>query len=378
MRRTTGLLPLVLLAPLAGSSWLGCHAIAGIEDRTFVPPKDENTDPPPVSEACTSYCDAVMASCTGENQVYSTLETCHGVCAALDPGDPLEPVGNTLACRARQADLAGRTGEPSVHCPAAGPGGAGVCGSNCESYCALQAASCSPEFPTQEECVAMCAGLKDVEAFDVIENHEGDTLQCRLVHVSSATVEPDEHCRHASLIPVEPCVDPAGTQPGCEDYCQVVMTSCAGDLAVYESREQCLSVCSALAPGGAEDRTENTVGCRKYHAYSAMLDPVTHCGHAGPGGDGHCGVDNDATSTGNCASYCRLLEAACGEMFDAIFTAPEECEIACSAVPGAAGDSGYAVASAEGDTLACRLLHVSRAFDDPGACTAALGEDPCL
>ncbi|WP_438000313.1 hypothetical protein WMF26_11270 [Sorangium sp. So ce185] len=378
MRRplTTGLLPLVLLAPPALFGWLGCHAIAGIEDRTYVPPEEE-PDPSPVSEACASYCADVMANCTGENQVYSTLDTCHGVCAALPAGDPLEPVDNTLACRARQAELAGLTDEPAVHCPAAGPGGDGVCGTNCESYCALQAAACSPELPTQEECVAKCAGLRNVEGFDAIENHEGDTLQCRLVHVSSATVDPDEHCDHASLMPVEPCIEPEGTEPSCEDFCRVVMTSCEDDLAVYDSVEQCLAVCGALPPGGTEDRSENTVGCRQYHAYSALLAPDTHCAHAGPGGDGHCGLDGDSTTTGNCASYCTLLEAACKEAFDEIFVERGACELDCGDVSGAGHDSGYAVASAEGATVACRLLYVSRAFEDPTLCAVALGDAPC-
>ncbi|WP_437649008.1 hypothetical protein [Sorangium sp. So ce362] len=377
MRRMIGLLSLVLLAPPALFGWLGCHAIAGIEDRTYVPP-EEQQEPAPVSEACASYCADVMANCTGEHQAYSTLDTCHGVCAALPPGDPLEPVDNTLACRARQAGLAGRTGEPAAHCPAAGPGGDGVCGSNCESYCMLQAAACSPELDTHEECIAKCAGLPDADGFDVIANHEGDTLQCRLVHVSSATVDPDEHCVHASLMPVEPCAEPEGTEPTCEGYCQVVMISCAGELAVYESTEQCLAVCAALPPGGTEHRTENTVGCRQYHAYSAMLAPDTHCGHAGPGGDGHCGTDGDATTTGNCASYCTLLEAACNDAFYDLFGGDRAaCELDCGAVSGAGHDSGYAVASAEGDTLACRLLHVSRAFEDPSVCAAAVGDAPC-
>ncbi len=37
MRRMTGLLSLALLAPLSSLAWLGCQAIAGIEDRTFDP-----------------------------------------------------------------------------------------------------------------------------------------------------------------------------------------------------------------------------------------------------------------------------------------------------------------------------------------------------
>ncbi|WP_437745287.1 hypothetical protein WMF39_09865 [Sorangium sp. So ce1504] len=381
MRRMTGLLSLALLAPLSSLAWLGCQAIAGIEDRTFDPGSTETGGgQAPVSEQCASYCADVMANCTGEHQVYATLATCQGVCALLPEGDPLEPVDNTVACRARQAELAGATGEVGVHCPAAGPGGGGECGSNCESYCALRAAACTLEVATEEECVAMCAGLKDVDNFDVIENHDGDTLQCRLVHVSSATVDPEEHCPHASLTPVQPCGDPEGTEPSCEDFCQVVMTSCTGDLAVYESRAQCLAVCAALPPGATEDRTENTVGCRKYHAYSAMLAPTTHCPHAGPGGDGHCGVEEPGSgTTGNCVSYCTLFEAACkealGEAYDGWGAA---CQDECSTMTGAAHDSHYSVASAEGgDTVSCRLLHVSRAFENPDECLALADGTAC-
>ncbi|WP_234023188.1 hypothetical protein [Sorangium cellulosum] len=347
-------------------SWLGCEVIAGIEDRTF-------TDP--VSEQCASYCATVMESCTAEHQVYSTIETCQGVCALLDPGDPLEPVGNTVACRAHQASLAASTRELAVHCPRSGPGGDGFCGSNCESYCTLYAGACSPEVPTHEDCIARCAGLKDAQMFDVVVNHDGDTLQCRLVHVSSATVEPTEHCPHARLVPAAPCADPEGTAPVCEDYCQVVMAACQGDHAVYESTEQCISVCGALPPGSTDQRTENTVGCRKSHAYSALLDPVTHCTHAGPGGDGHCG--SDADGTGDCGSYCTLLEAACGASFEADYDNWEDCQLSCGDLEGAAPDTGYAVASAEATALDCRLLHVSRAFDDSSECGSASGTDAC-
>lgn len=389
MRRMKGLLSLLVLAPLAIAPWMGCHSIAGIEDRTYVDPgqnpdpdPDPDPDPTEVSEQCAAYCATVMESCTGEHQVYATVATCHGVCALLEAGDPLEPVGNTVACRAHQAELAGRTGEVGVHCPPAGPGGAGVCGSDCESYCALRAGACTTELATQEQCVAMCAGLADSGRFHIIEDHDGDTLQCRLVHVSSATVNPDEHCQHSSLMPVEPCVEPRGSAPDCDDFCQVVMTSCTGELAVYESMEQCVAVCAALPPGAVEDRTENTVGCRKYHAYSAMLAPVTHCPHAGPGGDGHCGSAHDPETglPGNCESYCMLLEAACG---DILGESPDldACAIDCMLLSGADADSGYSVATAEeGDNaLACRLLHVSRALEsgDPEECLAAIGDGPC-
>src|SRR5688572_29391104 len=126
------ILPLAfaLCAIAAGA---GCESIVGIEDRTYDLGKDGAVGP---SQQCVDYCDAVMENCKGEFAVYSGMDTCLGVCSQLPPGDSIEPgSGNTVACRAAQAVLAGSTDEPEDHCPRAGPGGAGQCGSDCESYC---------------------------------------------------------------------------------------------------------------------------------------------------------------------------------------------------------------------------------------------------
>src|SRR5688500_18287338 len=131
--------PLTLV--LAGLG--ACQSIAGIEDRVLNPAAfgeggDGSGGEPNVNPAtpqCQRYCSDVMSACTAENAVYVDEALCLGVCAQLEPGDPLEPVGNTVACRARQAAIA--KAEPAEHCRAAGPGGDGVCGSDCEAYCEL-------------------------------------------------------------------------------------------------------------------------------------------------------------------------------------------------------------------------------------------------
>src|SRR5262245_7012539 len=95
----------------------GCATIVGIEDdRTF----DAGAA---VSKACTEYCDTVMTACTGTFSVYSSTPSCLGACAALPPGDPVEPIGANIACRKKQADFALSTKEPAAYCPSAGPGG---------------------------------------------------------------------------------------------------------------------------------------------------------------------------------------------------------------------------------------------------------------
>ena len=159
------------------------------------------------SAACTDYCDTVMSACVGENVVYVTNAACLSVCALLEPGDPEEPSGNTVACRKLSAIRAER--EPDENCSSAGPGGNGTCGGDCEAYCALYSQVCPDEADAQgiESCAEQCGALVDQTGFDVIADHQGDTLECRLVHLTSASLKPAEHCQHAQLAPTAPwCV----------------------------------------------------------------------------------------------------------------------------------------------------------------------------
>jgi hypothetical protein len=89
-----------------------------------------------------------------------------------------------------------------------------------------------------------------------------------------------------------PCDDLPGAPVPCDVYCNLVMTACTDEFAMYESERQCLDVCEILPPGTAEDETDDTVACRRYHSYNALAAPAAHCLHAGPTGDGHCGTEN--------------------------------------------------------------------------------------
>jgi hypothetical protein len=154
-------------------------------------------------------------------------------------------------------------------------------------------------------------------------------------------------------------------------------------------------VCAALPPGTNGDRMENTVGCRQWHCYNSLLDPQLHCSHTGPGGDGHCGADEtkDAgiTDTGNCFAYCLLLGQACGTDFEMKYggkadspVAQAACHQACGQLADAPHDSKYKIGAGQlgGNTLACRLLHVSRALTDTTTaateCPSALGNGVCM
>lgn len=161
--------------------------------------------------SCARYCSIVNGSCTGPDQQYASDAACLAVCGALPWGGATDGVsGNTVQCRLMRAELAGTTGEPSDYCYAAGPGGGGVCGSNCEGYCALMTATCS-ELGSLRECLDACAAVPDLSKGPSMRPaamtiQSGNTLQCRLFHVSAATLDPSGHCAHAAGL--EACVDP--------------------------------------------------------------------------------------------------------------------------------------------------------------------------
>jgi hypothetical protein len=419
---------------LSGAALSACQSLAGIEDRNYVAAGageggesaaeagtagiagmagmagesaaggGPDIGPTP---ACQDYCARIMALCTKPNEAYTDISTCLGICALFPTGDVIEKTGNTLACRVNQLAIQESPGAEANTLPEAcarsGPGGNGVCGSNCESYCMLYKGACHADLPnltdTQydlAECADACNGLEDVGSYDTDRNSGGDTLQCRLYHTSAATVEPMTHCPHAQLAAQTgatdadsgPCTDHAKAAPDCDSFCNLERAECGDVNKVYDDLNQCLAVCQALPPGTNADKAENTVGCRKYHSYNAMFDADTHCSHTGPGGDGVCGSPAlPATgATGNCESYCILAKKACSatvtgvdpaSTFEAAFVDAAGCMKACVKVDGAGPNSGYSVA-ANGNNVQCRLLHSSRALTKPSECAAALGAaSPC-
>ncbi|HEY3668126.1 MAG TPA: hypothetical protein VGL19_19120 [Polyangiaceae bacterium] len=400
--------PAFALLLCAVSTALGaCQALAGISDRSYVPTNSGGDagaagaaggDSGP-SAACQDYCARIMALCTKPNEAYADISTCLGICALIPPGTPIEKTGNSLQCRLNQLAIQeSPSAEPATlpeACARSGPGGNGVCGSNCESYCQLYKAACQADQPDltstqydQDTCVSKCQGLNDTGSFDTDLNYTGDTLQCRLVHTSAATVEPATHCVHAQLqaqgqvMPKGPCLDDPKTEPDCDSFCRLEMAECQDADQIYADLGQCQAVCNALPKGSVDDTSQNTVGCRKYHSYNAMLDPDTHCSHTGPGGDGHCGD----MATGNCESYCILAQAACSATtpgvdptatFETTYLTQANCQKACAKLPGAVHDSGYSL-DAKGPNVQCLLLHASKALTTPAAdCAAALGAAPC-
>jgi hypothetical protein len=169
---------------------LACASIAGISAAELD------------ADVCQSYCRAVLDACTDEFEVYTSLGVCLDYCATLSPGEPGDDSGNTVNCRLTHARNIADIGEELVNCPIAGPGGNGVCGSNCEGFCTAHRAICDPEL-SEQACLNACGKLEDTGGY-VTSQQSGNTVQCRLYHVSAATISVDPHCSHAAG--ASPCI----------------------------------------------------------------------------------------------------------------------------------------------------------------------------
>lgn len=148
---------------------------------------------------CEHYCTIVIQNCTGAFAVYTSLASCLAVCAALPEGMPEDRNGNTVQCRLHAASVA--TDEVPHYCPVAGPGGNGVCGSNCESLCQLRDKLCANyETGDRAACLQDCAKLQDLGTYSTdvsAKQYGGPHVQCRLYHLSAAAADdPQLHCKH--------------------------------------------------------------------------------------------------------------------------------------------------------------------------------------
>lgn len=186
-------------------------------------PHEGSAGAAPESSPCERYCDEISTNCKGKYEQYRTFDQCVQVCKRLPVGAPGDEDVNSVSCRIRQAEFA--ASEPFVYCKSAGPLGAGRCGSNCISYCALMQETCTPAstagnlepsyFGSSQDCIAACNALPSEGGpvqYSSSANVEpssfvGNTVYCRTYHLAAGLEQdaPDEHCPHA--MGGDPCVE---------------------------------------------------------------------------------------------------------------------------------------------------------------------------
>jgi hypothetical protein len=146
-----------------------------------------------------------------------------------------------------------------------------------------------------------------------------------------------------------------GAMTPAEKYCANMKNNCTGANAQYPSDASCAAAAAALPAGMDSDMAGNTLGCRVYHSGAAMGDPATHCAHAGPSGDGACG---DV-----CEGFCDIAVKTCATQW------PDKTACLATCATFANDPGSYNTSFTAGNTVECRLYHLSVAATDAASAT---------
>lgn len=161
-------------------------------------PAPSSTTAGDVAALCEQYCDAVTQNCKDANSQYASFEECREMCAFMPAGK--EGVReNSIQCRLAQAKAAGS----KETCAASGPFGGGVCGTRCEGFCRGVVGNCGTDpYPDEGTCIETCntftfdPNLPEGPSLPI----DGDTLNCRGVHLRLSLHAKIPHCSHTARI----------------------------------------------------------------------------------------------------------------------------------------------------------------------------------
>ena len=144
-------------------------------------------------QKCTDYCNAMASTCTATNLQYATPQACLRTCAKIEKGAPSDGSGNTLGCRMTHEVYARSPGAADVHCAHAGPAGAGGCGTNCDSFCALALALCPGTYASDTVCKAECGGFSTTPLYNAGIT-TGNNFACRLYQLTHVVTQDAAYC----------------------------------------------------------------------------------------------------------------------------------------------------------------------------------------
>ncbi len=155
----------------------------------------------PVAPSCTDYCTTIAANCTAANLMYASTGECMATCGRFTPGTVGMMSGNTAGCRLYHAGAAaGSVGNANTHCRHGGPGGDGLCGSNCEGFCTIVLGSCTGNNEqyggSMSTCMTECGAFNSTRLY--VANAQGNNFACRLYHATAASVDANTHCGHVA------------------------------------------------------------------------------------------------------------------------------------------------------------------------------------
>jgi hypothetical protein len=156
----------------------------------------------------------------------------------------------------------------------------------------------------------------------------------------------------------------------CAAYCGTIQDGCVDTNAQYADEASCLEECAAFDQGEPAAMSGNSLECRAYHASVAAggTDPSIHCVHAGPLGGGPTAMAGCGTT--RCEAFCQIAQEICGTDANYPFDNEDDCNTECAAY---ADTDDFNMMETSGDTLACRMYHLSVAPSDASHCAHLSG-----
>lgn len=152
---------------------------------------------------CNTYCTGITATCKDGNKQYfgtndaEQIANCNTICGSFNVGafnDGMDSLGcRTYHLEAASVDQAAA----DMHCEHAGPLGGAICGTDeRKNFCALATDICPALFPAGDLCET------DIAAIDVATPYNqgitaGNSLACRMYHLTAAVTDATMHCPHA-------------------------------------------------------------------------------------------------------------------------------------------------------------------------------------
>lgn len=181
--------------------------------------------PAPLTLDCPTYCTEIAKTCTDANAQYTAAPAmnCAATCAKFAVGTSADTSGDTLGCRLYHIqNITVRNQPAGTHCSHAGPSGGALaltmtgaedahCGSACANFCAAEAKICTganQQYADTAACMTACNGFARTPEYSATTTG-GNTLACRIYHLTNAAISPDNattHCKHTGATPTQACI----------------------------------------------------------------------------------------------------------------------------------------------------------------------------
>jgi hypothetical protein len=215
-------------------------------------------------------------------------------------------LGNNLGCREYHAQAS--ISDPGFHCEHAGPSGGGACGKRYEAWGSiLAAAPCND--PSVDQFVAQ-VGVATANAavptgvstaspylpYNTSFDTDKNTQICRIYHLGVASIA-TSHCSHGSLNGGRFCGSVLN------NTCDFIKATCGFGAGAWQfaNWDACYTGLSAVAEGDLNDSSNNTLGCRFYHAgVAGSYLPTGSNGDNATMNQFHCGHVIAVSTPGGC------------------------------------------------------------------------------